>query len=62
MPVAATRTLIPQKSRYFGQHGDTSDTSEIPPLTDIQTVSYARFLQLEERSRRHSSAKASLAY
>jgi DNA-directed RNA polymerase subunit beta len=32
-------------ARNFGRFGDIS---EIPPLTDIQTVSYARFLQLEE--------------
>jgi DNA-directed RNA polymerase subunit beta len=35
--------------RNFGRHGDDAgDSAEIPPLTEIQTVSYARFLQLEE--------------
>jgi len=45
MPVPANRTILPGKSRHFGRHGDTADA--IPPLTEIQTVSYARFLQLE---------------
>jgi DNA-directed RNA polymerase subunit beta len=44
MPVPAIRTIVPQKTRNFGRFGDTS---EIPPLTDIQTISYARFLQLD---------------
>ena len=47
MPVPANRTLTPQAVRNFGRHGDTGDSAEIPPLTDIQTVSYGRFLQLE---------------
>src|SRR6478609_3678470 len=37
MPVSSTRILMPTKERNFGRHGDTA---EIPPLTDIQTVSY----------------------
>ncbi|MFO0846132.1 MAG: DNA-directed RNA polymerase subunit beta [Gemmataceae bacterium] len=45
MPVPATRTIQPTAVRNFGRN---DDTAEIPPLTDIQTVSYARFLQLEE--------------
>jgi DNA-directed RNA polymerase subunit beta len=44
MPVPAIRTIVPAKTRNFGRHGDTVD---IPPLTDIQTVSYSRFLQYE---------------
>src|SRR3954447_9057373 len=45
MPVPTTRTIIPAKARHFGRHGDMADA--IPPLTEIQTVSYTRFLQLE---------------
>src|SRR5262245_6392847 len=44
MPVPVNRTIVPAKSRNFGRHGDTA---EIPPLTEIQTASYARFLQYE---------------
>jgi DNA-directed RNA polymerase subunit beta len=45
MPVPATRTTQPISVRNFGRN---DDTAEIPPLTEIQTKSYARFLQLEE--------------
>src|SRR5260370_25447484 len=44
MPVPAVRTIIPETSRNFGRFGDTVD---VPPLTDIQTRSYERFLQLD---------------
>lgn len=44
MPIPATRTIVPEKIRNFGRYGDTV---EVPPLTDIQTKSYARFLQLD---------------
>jgi DNA-directed RNA polymerase subunit beta len=44
MPIAATRTIIPTQNRNFGRFGDLSD---VPPLTDIQTRSYDRFLQLD---------------
>jgi DNA-directed RNA polymerase subunit beta len=44
MPVPAARTLIPPKTRNFGRFGDTVD---VPPLTEIQTRSYERFLQLD---------------
>ncbi len=44
MPVPAVRTIIPDKVRNFGRFGDTA---EVPPLTDIQTRSYERFLQLD---------------
>ncbi len=43
MPIPANRTLIPELERNFGRFGDTV---EVPPLTDIQTRSYERFLQL----------------
>ena len=45
MPIPATRTIVPNKVRNFGRHGD--DTAELPPLTDIQVRSYERFLQLD---------------
>jgi DNA-directed RNA polymerase subunit beta len=45
MPVPANRTILPKEKRNFGRHGDLA---EIPPLTNIQTISYARFLQLDK--------------
>src|SRR4051812_38602542 len=45
MPVPANRRIVPQAERNFGHFGDTS--SEVPPLTEIQTKSYDRFLQLD---------------
>src|SRR4051812_7049137 len=44
MPVPAVRTIVPEAARNFGRYGDTA---EVPPLTDIQTKSYERFLQLD---------------
>src|ERR1700731_5074725 len=44
MPILAQRTIIPQHVRNFGRFGDAV---EVPPLTDVRTRSYARFLQLE---------------
>ncbi|HVS39597.1 MAG TPA: DNA-directed RNA polymerase subunit beta [Gemmataceae bacterium] len=44
MPVPAVRTITPDNVRNFGRFGDTVD---VPPLTDIQTKSYERFLQLD---------------
>ncbi len=44
MPVPAVRTIVPDDARNFGRFGDTED---VPPLTDIQTRSYERFLQLD---------------
>lgn len=44
MPIPAKRTIIPQNVRNFGRHGDHV---EVPPLTDVQTKSYDRFLQLD---------------
>ena len=45
MPVPAVRTITPENVRNFGRFGDTV---EVPPLTDIQTKSYDRFLQLDK--------------
>jgi DNA-directed RNA polymerase subunit beta len=51
MPISAQRTIVPELVRNFGHFGDTS---EVPPLCDIQLRFYDRFLQLdvppEERS------------
>jgi DNA-directed RNA polymerase subunit beta len=44
MPVPSTRTIVPKTVRNFGRFGDTVD---VPALTDIQTRSYDRFLQLD---------------
>jgi DNA-directed RNA polymerase subunit beta len=44
MPIPAQRTLIPEQVRNFGRFGDAI---EVPPLTDVQTRSYDRFLQLD---------------
>jgi DNA-directed RNA polymerase subunit beta len=44
MPVPAVRTICPPDVRNFGHFGDTAT---VPPLTDIQTKSYERFLQLD---------------
>jgi DNA-directed RNA polymerase subunit beta len=44
MPVSAVRTIVPHSDRNFGRFGDMA---EVPPLTDIQTRSYERFLQLD---------------
>ncbi len=45
MPVPAVRTIIPASERNFGRYTDNS--LRVPPLTDIQTRSYDRFLQLD---------------
>src|SRR5436309_5827760 len=44
MPIPAQRTILPQQVRNFGRFGDAV---EVPALTDIQTKSYDRFLQLD---------------
>src|SRR6184192_514541 len=44
MSIPAQRTIQPTAVRNFGRFGDTS---EVPPLCDIQTRSYERFLQLD---------------
>jgi DNA-directed RNA polymerase subunit beta len=44
MPVPANRTIIPESTRNFGRFGDTV---AVPNLTEIQTRSYDRFLQLD---------------
>src|SRR5438067_3841969 len=44
MPIKAVRTINPTQVRNFGRFGDAVD---VPPLTDVQTKSYDRFLQLD---------------
>jgi DNA-directed RNA polymerase subunit beta len=44
MPIPAQRTILPERVRNFGRFGDAI---EVPPLTDVQTRSYDRFLQLD---------------
>jgi DNA-directed RNA polymerase subunit beta len=45
MPVPELRTIIPEAERNFGHFGDALES--VPALTDIQTRSYDRFLQLD---------------
>ncbi len=44
MPIPAKRTITPEQIRNFGRFGDAE---EVPALTDVQTRSYDRFLQLD---------------
>src|SRR5262245_4008759 len=44
MPIPAQRTITPKLERNFGRFGDAV---EVPNLTDVQTRSYDRFLQLD---------------
>src|SRR5215207_5970904 len=44
MSIPAQRTLGPKAVRNFGHFGDAID---VPPLTEVQTRSYDRFLQLD---------------
>ncbi|MCU0705495.1 MAG: DNA-directed RNA polymerase subunit beta, partial [Fimbriiglobus sp.] len=44
MTIPANRVIAPTDERRFERYGDAAP---VPPLTDIQTRSYARFLQLD---------------
>ena len=44
MAIPAVRIIAPTEDRNFGRFGDAAP---VPPLTDIQTRSYDRFLQLD---------------
>src|SRR5262245_52386876 len=44
MPIPAQRKILPPQIRNFGRFGDAV---EVPPLTDVKTRSYDRFLQLD---------------
>ena len=46
MPIPAKRTLISSGRTYVGRTTDLSSV-QVPPLTEIQTKSYDRFLQYE---------------
>jgi len=48
MPIPAIRIIKPTQERNFGRFGDAV---EVPSLTDVQTKSYDRFLQLEVHPR-----------
>ncbi|MFO0802438.1 MAG: DNA-directed RNA polymerase subunit beta [Gemmataceae bacterium] len=52
MPIPATRIIIPETERNFGRFGDAV---EVPDLTDVQTRSYDRFLQLDVPMERRTS-------
>ena len=45
MPIPAVRTIVPEQIRNFGRFGDNSEVAAV--LTEIQTRSYDRFLQLD---------------
>src|SRR5947209_1073909 len=45
MPIPAIRIIKPSQERNFGRFGDAV---EVPSLTDVQTISYDRFLQLAD--------------
>src|SRR5271169_5296736 len=47
MPISAQRIIHPETIRNFGRFGDAV---EVPNLTDVQTRSYDRFLQLDAAS------------
>jgi len=44
MPIPALRVIVPTAERNFGRFGDAVD---VPDLTEVQTRSYDRFLQLD---------------
>ena len=64
MPIPAQRIIVPTTNRNFGRFGDAVD---VPDLTDVQTRSYDRFLQLDvavrqahaDRPRRRAARKSS---
>lgn len=57
MPVPETRTIVPENIRHFGRYGDeTLDGARVPPLTDIQTRSYDRFLQLDAPAEKRTAS------
>src|SRR5581483_2288625 len=45
MPIPAQRVILPQQLRNFGRSGESP--ADVPNLTEVQTRSYDRFLQLE---------------
>src|SRR5438132_1457335 len=53
MPIPAERTISPTLIRNFGRFGDAV---EVPPLTDVQTRSYDRFLQLDVTTEKRTNS------
>src|ERR1700690_2931162 len=53
MPIPAIRIIKPGQERNFGRFGDAV---EVPSLTDVQTKSYDRFLQLETHPEEREAA------
>ena len=53
MPIPANASSSRPRIRNFGRFGDAV---EVPALTDVQTKSYNRFLQLEVPRRAHADA------
>jgi DNA-directed RNA polymerase subunit beta len=51
MPIPAQRAIKPEQVRNFGRIGDAI---EVPSLTDVQTRSYDRFLQLDAPSEKRT--------
>src|SRR5438128_5712106 len=51
MPIPAQRAITPEQVRNFGRIGDAI---EVPSLTDVQTRSYDRFLQLDAPSEKRT--------
>src|SRR3954453_20653117 len=53
MPIPAQRIIKPEEIRNFGRFGDAV---EVPSLTDVQTRSYDRFLQLESMPEKRTAS------
>src|SRR5438552_16853933 len=53
MPIPAQRVIVPTDERNFGRFGDAVD---VPDLTEVQTRSYDRFLQLDTPHEKRTAA------
>ena len=53
MPIPAQRIVRPEAIRNFGRFGDAV---EVPNLTEVQTKSYDRFLQLDVEPNKRENA------
>jgi DNA-directed RNA polymerase subunit beta len=53
MPIPVKRLICPPQVRNFGRRGDAID---VPTLTDVQTKSYERFLQLDTAPEKRDNA------
>src|SRR5438874_3398688 len=54
MPIRAQRTILPEQVRNFGRFGDAV---EVPPLPDVQTKSYDRYLQLDALQEKRTTTR-----